>query len=121
MDDIKEKSKESASLPDILEMVEKKQESKEVGGMIEREDLQKAKRIIEGMQIDDDVKLQTQTTAQNLTLIEEEQKLAELLKLAKSKGVIFAVTVAKKMNDPYILDLLHDKLAENGYYKDFLK
>ena len=38
---------------------------------------------------------------------------------AKSKGVVYAVNVAKKMDDPFVLDKLHDNLAKEGYYKSF--
>ena len=44
----------------------------------------------------------------------EGAKLDFLLETAQSKGVAFAVDVAKKINDPCLLDLLHDKLVERG-------
>jgi general stress protein 26 len=28
--------------------------------------------------------------------------------MARKKGVIFAIQVARKMNEPYLLDILHD-------------
>jgi len=48
-------------------------------------------------------------------------KLQRLLNLAEEKGIAFAVTVAKNMNDPYILDTFHDVLAKEGLYKKFKK
>lgn len=102
-------------------VAETRQEIQERKEAINRQDLQKAKELIEGMQTDDDVKAQTAAAAQTLAGAEEQEKMAQLLKLAKIKGVIFAVKTAQKMNDPYLLDMLHDKLAENGHYKDFLK
>jgi hypothetical protein len=50
--------------------------------------------------------------------MEKEMKVKKLLEIAKAKGVIFAVSVAKKINDPYVLDSLHDRLIEGGYYKN---
>ena len=38
--------------------------------------------------------------------------------ITDAKGVIYAVNVAKKMNDPFILDTFHDALVEGGYYED---
>ena len=45
----------------------------------------------------------------------------ELLKIAREKGLVYAIQVAKKMNEPYLLDVLHDTLASEGFYKDFKK
>jgi hypothetical protein len=53
--------------------------------------------------------------------LNEKEKLEYLLDMAKTNGVAFAVTVAKKMNDPYILDIFHDILAREGLYKKFKK
>jgi hypothetical protein len=48
-----------------------------------------------------------------------EKKLVELMKIAKVKGISFANKVAQKSNDPYLIDLFHDILAKNGYYRNF--
>lgn len=42
----------------------------------------------------------------------EGRKIEHLLGLAQSKGVDFAIEVAKKTNDACLLDLFHDKLVE---------
>ena len=47
--------------------------------------------------------------------------IKKLLEIAREKGVVFAIKVAKSMNDPFLLDTLHDALAKEGYYKDFVK
>ena len=49
------------------------------------------------------------------------EKIEHLLETAREKGVVFAIQVAKRMNEPYLLDILHDTLAQEGFYKDFLK
>ena len=51
----------------------------------------------------------------------EKEKIEHLLKIAREKGVVFAIKVAKEMKDPHILDILHDILAKEGYYKDFAR
>ena len=45
-------------------------------------------------------------------------KVERLVKIAKEKGVAFAISVAKDMQDPYLLDTLHDKIIENGLNTD---
>jgi 5-bromo-4-chloroindolyl phosphate hydrolysis protein len=53
--------------------------------------------------------------------LDEKERLEYLLDITKTNGVAFAVTVAQKMNDPYILDTFHDILAREGLYKKFKK
>lgn len=76
---------------------------------------------IENIELADDLKQQATVQANTITSLSEEEKMKSLLKAAKEKGVVYAVALAKKMNDPYILDMLHDTLAKEGHYKDFLK
>jgi hypothetical protein len=76
---------------------------------------------IENMELDDQAKLQVQSHANDLQSLQHNEKIKNLLQIAKTKGVIFAVNVAKKMNDPYLLDVFHDMLAKEGYYKEFFK
>ena len=40
-----------------------------------------------------------------------------LLQIARDKGVIFAIQLVRKMNEPYLLDVFHDTLAREGFYK----
>lgn len=76
---------------------------------------------IENIELADHVKQQASAQANAITSLSEEEKMKSLLKAAKQKGVVYAVALAKKMNDPYILDMLHDALAKEGHYKEFLK
>ncbi len=82
---------------------------------------QKARQEIEAMDVDDSLKTQLNSNVATAQSLDDKKKLDYLFKLAQSKGVVFAVNVAKKMNDPYVLDTFHDKLAREGYYKSFLK
>jgi len=79
------------------------------------------KREIELMNIDDNLKKAAEQKANKIQFLADDDKLKRLLEIAKEKGVVFAVKVAKSMNDPFILDTLHDTLAQEGYYKDFIK
>ncbi len=104
------------------EAVREHQEALETTKPFEHEVEQKRVREeIENRDLDDSLKLQASSSAKNVQSLDDKKKIAHLLEIAKSKGVIFAVAVAKKMNDPYILDSFHDLLAKEGYYKEFLK
>lgn len=99
---------------------EKKTEKKELteNDKIISEEL---KREIELMQVDDNLKKEAEQKANKIQFLADDEKLKNLLNAAKEKGVVFAINVAKKMNDPFLLDALHDILAKEGYYKKFVK
>jgi len=82
---------------------------------------EKIKQEIEKIGLDNDAKVQVQSSANSLNDLDEQKKIQRLLEITKKKGVVFAVKVAQKMNNPYVLDVFHDTLAKNGYYKDLLK
>lgn len=77
------------------------------------------RRELELMESDETLKKEAETKTQKIQYLGEEEKIKNLLKIANEKGIAFAIKVAKNMNDPYILDLLHDTLAREGYYKKF--
>ena len=96
------------------------QESKEV----ERDEKiisQELRREIELMQVDDNLKKQAEQKANKISFLADDDKLKNLMALAREKGALFAVKVAKSMNDPFILDTLHDALVQEGLYKDSIK
>lgn len=79
------------------------------------------KREIELMQMDEDAKKDVEKTKQKIEYLGEKEKIEHLLAIARDKGVVFAVQVAKRTNDPYLLDLLHDVLAREGYYQKLMQ
>jgi len=79
------------------------------------------RKNIEDMDLEENLKEQVSVHTQNSQSFDDEKKLKYLLELVKDKGVVFAVKVAQKLNNPYILDRLHDILTDKGYYKDFVK
>lgn len=79
------------------------------------------KREIELMETDETLKNEAEKKVKAIEFLGEKDKLEHLLKLAKEKGVAFAVKVARDMKDPYLLDVFHDILAKEGYYKDFAR
>lgn len=79
------------------------------------------KREIEMMELDDKLKDEAKKKAQKIEFLGEKEKIEHLLEVAREKGVVFAVNMAKEMKDPYLLDIFHDILAKEGYYKAFSK
>lgn len=79
------------------------------------------RREIEIMEVEDELKEQAKKKAQEIEFLGEKEKIEHLLKIAREKGIVFAIKIAKEMKDAYILDTLHDILAKEGYYKNFAK
>lgn len=79
---------------------------------------QELKRELDLMEADEGAKKEAESKAKKIKFLGEEEKLERLLEIARKHGVVQAIQVAKSMNDPYILDTLHDILAREGYYKN---
>jgi len=79
------------------------------------------RKKIETMDLYDSLKPHVQAQVSQAQALKDQEKLQYLLALAKHKGVVFAVHVAQKMNNPYLLDALHDTLEKEGNYKRFVK
>jgi len=77
------------------------------------------RREIEMMQLDPNAKKEAEAKAEKIEFLGEKEKIEHLLQTAREKGVIFSIQVAKSMNEPYLLDILHDTLAQEGFYKGF--
>lgn len=100
-----------------VEIAEKKEPTREE--VITKEAL---KREIDMMELDDSLKEAATEQVKKIQTLGEEEKIERLLEITKDKGVIFAVKVAQKMNDPYVLDIFHDILVKEwASYKQFLK
>lgn len=82
---------------------------------------EKLRREIEMMELDDKLKDEAKKKAEKISFLDEDEKINHLLQIAREKGVVFAVKTAKSMNDPYLLDIFHDVLAQGGYYQKFSK
>ncbi|TSC94765.1 MAG: Uncharacterized protein CEN87_299 [Parcubacteria group bacterium Licking1014_1] len=99
------------------EIAEKKEDSLENETIV----AEQLKREIEAMEIDDSLKEEAKKKAEKIDFLGEKEKIERLLEIAKEKGVVFSVQVAQNMEDPFILDIFHDILAKEGYYKQFIK
>jgi len=108
--------REITSSPEEVKIPEKGEVSKDEKAISDA-----LRREIELMQIDDNLKKQAEQKANKISFLADDDKLENLMKIAREKGIVFAVKVAKSMNDPFLLDTLHDAMAKEGYYKDFIK
>jgi hypothetical protein len=67
-----------------------------------------AQTDIDAQSVSDDAqKLSLQTDA--------DSKVTQLIELANTKGVVYAVKVARHLEDFYVLDQMHDDLADKFY------
>ncbi len=48
-------------------------------------------------------------------------KVERLFNLADSKGLFYAIEVAKKTGDGFLIDTFRDRLAQDKYYEKYLK
>ena len=83
--------------------------------------LEELRREVDRMEEDENAKINAEKEKEKISFLGEEEKIKHLLQLAREKGVAFAIQVARKMNEPFLLDILHDTLASEGYFKDFSK
>ncbi len=51
------------------------------------------------------------------TTQEDEEQINTLIAQAFTKGIASAVAEARKIGDPYLIDMLHDRLADEYYQK----
>lgn len=58
-------------------------------------------------------------TAKDLKNLDKTNQIKSLVDLSFTKGIFFAIEVAQKMDDPYLLDELHDNLIRQ--FKDLIK
>ena len=115
-----EKGYEKPSFSEIREAEGEILEGKELGHEKKklREELEKE---IEKVQLSPQARVQAQKEAEEIKKQTVQGKIRHLLDLAQAQGLAYAVEVARKMNDPYLLDLFHDTLAKEGLFKKFLK
>jgi len=75
------------------------------------------RREIELMEADGGLKEEAKKKALKIEFLGEQEKIEHLLDIAREKGVVVAIKTAMEMKDPYLLDILHDILAQEGFYK----
>ncbi|MBI2054392.1 MAG: hypothetical protein HYT36_03655 [Candidatus Staskawiczbacteria bacterium] len=121
---IKEENREISLGEQRVEFSEQEsEERKKSEEILEREKIvmDQTRREIEAMKLDKSLEEEARKDLEKMKFLAQEEKIGRLLEVADEKGVIFAVKVAKDINDPFILDTFHDILAKKGYYKKFTK
>lgn len=58
-----------------------------------------------------DKKKEIEQDAKSIAMMDETRKIETLIAIALEKGIMHSVAVANNLQDPYILDTLHDKLV----------
>jgi len=99
---------------------EKRVEKKEIS-IDEKIVTAELRREIELMQVDDEAKKTVDKTVSKLEFLGEKEKIEHLLQVARKNGIVYAIQAVKRMNDPYLLDVLHDTLAREGFYQKIMR
>jgi hypothetical protein len=125
-EEVKVPEKKASAGGEVLPLGQEKEKRPE-GYSEKREASQEEKLVsaelrkeIEMMELDDKTKGEAEKKAEKIEFLGEKEKIKHLLEIARKKGLVFAIQVARRMNEPYLLDILHDTLAQEGYYKDFI-
>ena len=103
-------NKETVRAPEVREI---SPEEKDIAAQLRRE--------IEVMELSPDTQKAAEIENEKLSYLGEPEKIERLLQVAREKGLVYAIQVAKSMNEPYILDTLHDFLVKGGFYKKLVK
>jgi hypothetical protein len=112
------KFEKSGGVPEELEVGGKEKEKADFSESFLDKEIESLQTEIGSMDLGDGSKQTNSSQKQNIAYLEEEKKLKKLLDLAKSKGADYAIKIAKKMNDPYLLDKLHDELIKSGFNRE---
>ena len=79
-------------------------------------------RKAEEMEVTPDIKEDIRTHVVSAKTSGDGQATVQrLIQVVQAKGIPFAIKVAKEMDDPYVLDLLHDALAKDDLYKQYVE
>ena len=106
--------------PETLEKKEIPLEKKEVAAVQEKTIEEQLRREIAMMELSPELQEEAIKKPKKIEFLGEKEKLERLVALAEEKGSVFAVRVAKEINDPHILDNFHDvliKLIKEGLVK----
>ncbi len=106
--------------PETLKEKEIPPEKKEVAPVLEKTIEEQLRREIAIMELSPELEKEAIKKAKKIEFLGEKEKLERLVALAEEKGPVFAIRVAKEINDPHILDNFHDvliKLIKEGLVK----
>jgi hypothetical protein len=100
--------------PEGKEILERKELTKS-----EEEGREKFKEEIEKIELSQIKKRETVREAEKIKGQTVQRQISQLLYLAQTKGLTYAIKIAKETRDAYLIDLFHDILAKEGMFKKF--
>ena len=114
---IEQEQGEAQISPEKLEQAEER----EIKGEREENVRERLEQEAEKMPLTAQATKDLKSQAGAVSVASNQGKVQRLLQIAQEKGLLFAVKVAKETGDPYAMDLLHDALAKDNLYKQYLK
>jgi len=80
------------------------------------------KREIELMKIDPELEKEAENKSKEIEFLGEKDKIEYILQVAREReDPVLAIKLAVKTKDAFILDIVHDTLAKEGFYRKFMK
>ncbi len=105
--------------PLMVEGIEGKEEIAE--NKEEKEAREEIIRELERDVLSAQARTRAQKQAADIRNQSEQDKIQRLLELAQTEGLAYAVEVAKKTDNPLLLDKFHDALVEDKIFKKYLQ
>lgn len=106
---------------EIAEKEREKEEREKI--LIEEEKFlrEKLEKEIKLMKLNPSLQDEAAKKVKQIKSLNIQGKIKKLLALVDELGVSFAIKVAEDMQDPYTLDIFHDILARESFFKKFKK
>ncbi len=96
----------------------RKEEKRELSA--DKEELAELRKKIAQMKVEPKEEKEVEKEAEKMKRLSVKEKVKKILVLAATKNLAFAIKTAQKLDDPLVLDLVHDILAKDRYYRNFL-
>lgn len=117
----KDIEKKFAEQPSMVEVEGIEDAREKEGDKEERETREEIAAELEKVKLSPQAKAQTQKQADDMQKESEQGKVQRLLEITEEQGLVYAVEVAKKMNNHLLLDKFHDALVENKLFRKYLE
>lgn len=112
--------KKFAEQPSMVEVEGIEGTREKEGDKEKRETREEIAAELEKVKLSPQAKAQTQKQADDMQKESEQGKVQRLLEITEEQGLVYAVEVAKKMNNHLLLDKFHDALVENKLFRKYL-
>ncbi|MFA5386243.1 MAG: hypothetical protein WC297_01000 [Candidatus Paceibacterota bacterium] len=102
--------------------IEKQPEKKpEFLSETEKQEKEKIREEIKRVNFQQTDEEEAQKEAESLKTKALPGKIDRLFELAKDKGLFFALKIAESTGDGYLIDVFHDLLAKDSFFKKFVQ